>query len=282
MKKIWILAATALICVVFVAVSFAAKGFDKNVFAKNVAETFKSRGQNVDVQVDVLKKMEAPAGFYFVKLTFKDKMNGQVAGEQYMFSDGEFVVQDFLYSKNMDSVGKNLAFEFTPKADIDVSKLSPVIGKAGAENIIVEVTDFQCPFCVEANAYLHKKLKGRDNVVVYLMHMPLRQIHPKADVLAKVFEAGTLMGHNFANDLYDKSNGELSDAQIIEKYAKKSGDSAKFKEHVSSKAVADKIKAAEAQAHALGIKATPAIFVNGKLITGLDIPLLDKAIGNFK
>lgn len=282
MRKYLILPVVLVICAIFSAQSFAADIFDKDAFAKSIGETFKKRGQDVNIQVDVLKKMTAPAGYFFLKLTFKDKTSGKAVGEQFMFSDGTFVVQDFLEANSMDSLGKSLAFEYTPKVNIDLSKLSPVLGKPGAKNVIVEVTDFQCPFCIQANDYLHKKLKDRTDTVLYIMHLPLRQIHPKADILAKVFEAGLLMNQNFVNDLYDKANGDLTEAQIIEKYAKKTNNPATFKNHVASKAVADKVKASEEQSLALGVRATPAMFINGKLISGLDIPLIEKAIGDFK
>lgn len=282
MKKYLILFVAVLVCGAFAVTTFAAKGFDKSSFEKTVANTFSKRGQNVKVSADVLKKMDNPAGYYFLRLTFQDPKTGNKVGEQFMFSDGQFIVQDFLDAQSMDSIGKNLAFEFAPAAKIDLSGLTPSIGKVGAKNVIVEVTDFQCPFCVQANDYLHKTLKDRNDVVVYIMHMPLRQIHPRAEILAKVFEAGMLMNQNFANDLYDKANGELTEAQIIDKYAKKSGNEAKFKEHVSSKVVADKVKNAEKQAMDLGIRATPAMFINGKLISGFDVPLIEKAIGDFK
>lgn len=282
MRKYLLLPVVLVICAVFSVASFAADNFDKDAFAKNVGETFKKRGQDVDVKVDILKKMDSPAGYFFLKLTFIDKMTGKAAGEQNMFSDGKFIVQDFLEAKTMDSLGKSLAFAYTPKVYIDLTKLSPVLGKPGAKNVIVEVTDFQCPFCVQANDYLHKKLKNRNDVVLYIMHLPLRQIHPRAEILAKVFEAGLLMNQNFLNDLYDKANGDLTEVEIIDKYAKKTTNPEEFKEHIASKAVADKVQASEEQSLALNVRATPAMFINGKLISGLDMPLIDKAIGDFK
>lgn len=282
MKKYLILFVAVLISGVFAFNTFAAKSFDKEALGKTLATNFSKRGQSVKVNVDILKKMDSPAGYYFLRLTFQDPKTGNKVGEQFIFSDGEFIVQDFLDAGTMDSTAKSLAFEFTPTAKIDLSGLTPSLGKAGAKNVIVEVTDFQCPFCVQAHDYLHKTLKDRNDVVVYMMHMPLRQIHPRAEILAKVFEAGMLLNKNFATELYDKANGELTEVQIIDKFAKKSGNEAKFKEHVASKAVADKVKNAEKQALDLGIRATPAMFINGKLISGFDVPLIEKAIGDFK
>lgn len=282
MKKYLIVVVAVLICGTFSSTAFAAKGFDTDAFNKNVASTFKNRGQGVNVKTEVLKKMDNPQGYYFVKLVFSDPKTGQPVGEQFMFSDGKFIVQDFLSAKNMESLGKELAFDFAPVAQLDLSGLTPSLGKPGAKNVIVEVTDFQCPYCVQANAFLHKVLKDRKDVVVYMMHMPLRQIHPKADILAKVFEAGMMMGKNFANDLYDKANGELTEAQIINKYAKQTSDQATFKKHIASKEVADKVKNSEEQALKLGIRATPAMFINGKLISGFDEGLIMKAMRDFK
>lgn len=283
MKNIKVLFAALLCAGLFASAALAASEAEvKSKLSKSIVESMKGRGMDVNVKIDVLKKMDVPAGYYFLKLTFYDKKKPDaVAGEQYIFSDGDFVTQDFLRASDMGSIAKDLSFELSER-EVDITGLTPIIGRPGAKNVIVEVTDFQCPFCIKTNEYLHNKLKGRGDVVVYIMHFPLRNMHPKAEILAKIFEAGVLMGKNFGNELYDSVNHNMSDVQLIDKYAAKSGDAKRFKQLVSSKEVADKVLAAEARAKSMEVRSTPTLFINGKTISGFDIPLMDKAISEFK
>ena len=283
MKKLKVFFTVLLCAGLFTSSASASSETDlTNKLSRSIAESMKGRGMDVNVKIDVLKKMGTPAGYYFLKLTFYDKKKPDtVAGEQFVFSDGDFIVQDFLRASDMGSIAKDLSYEFSVK-EIDVTGLTPIMGKAGAKNVIVEVSDFQCPFCIKANEYLHSKLKNRRDVVVYMMHFPLRNMHPKAELLAKIFEAGAMMGKNFGNELYESVNHKMSDAQLLDKYAARSGDAVKFKQLVASKEVADKVLVAEERAKDLGVSSTPTLFINGKTISGFDVPLMEKAISEFK
>ena len=283
MKKIAVFFGVLLFAAVFASESVAASQADiTNALTKSIVNNMKGIGLDVNVKIDFLKKIDNPKGYYFIKLTFYDKKSpDKVAGEQYLFTDGNFIVQDFLRASDMSSIAKDLTFELSAK-DIDVSGLSPIMGTPGAKNVIIEVTDFQCPFCIKANEYLHNKLKNRKDVVVYVIHFPLRGMHPKAELLAKIFEAGISMGKNFGNELYDSKIHEMSDIDIINYFAKKSGDDRKFQTLVSSKEIGDKVLSAEAKAKEMNISSTPTVFINGKMVSGFDVPLMEKAISEFK
>ncbi len=271
---------------VFISSSFSIAASEAeiiNSLSKNIASSMKIRnGVDVIVKVDILKKIDKPQGYYFIKLSFYDKKNPkELAGEQFIFSDGAYIIPDIMNVKDMGSLAKELSFEFS-KRDVNVNGLTPILGKAGAKNVIIEVSDFQCPYCIKANEYLHNKLKNRNDVVVYLMHFPLRNMHPKAEILAKIFEAGMALGKNFGNELYNVSNHGKSDVVLINEFATKSGNPKKFKELVASEQIKNKVLNAEKQAKELGISSTPTLFVNGKMISGFDTVLIDKAISEFK
>ena len=271
---------------VFISSSFsiaASEAEIRNSLSKNIASSMKIRnGVDVIVKVDILKKIDKPQGYYFIKLSFYDKKNPrELAGEQFIFSDGSYIIPDIMNVKDMGSLSKELSFEFS-KRDVNVNGLTPILGKAGAKNVIIEVSDFQCPYCIKANEYLHNKLKNRNDVVVYLMHFPLRNMHPKAEILAKIFEAGMALGKNFGNELYNVANHGKSDVVLINEFATKSGNPKKFKELVASEQIKNKVLNAEKQAKELGISSTPTLFVNGKMISGFDTVLIDKAISEFK
>jgi len=280
MKK---LLSLAMIMSLFIATTaYANETALKKRVATAISANMASRGNEVNVNIDILKKLDKPAGYYFIKLTFYDKKSPKTSvGEQYMFTNGDVLVDDFIPIDSFNSLSRELQFDIST-VDIDLKNLTPAIGSHSAKNVFVKITDFQCSYCSQLNTYLHKKLKNRKDSVLYIMHLPIRSIHPRAETLAKVFEAGMMMKKNFVNDLYSPSNANLSDVEIIDKYAKRSGNATKFKKLVASKKVSKKIADSEKLAMELGISSTPILFVNGKKISGFDKPLIDKAIKNLK
>ncbi|MDR0454176.1 MAG: thioredoxin domain-containing protein [Deferribacteraceae bacterium] len=253
-----------------------------NSLTESIRQTIKARNIDADVEVKRLAKLDAPNGFYFYRVTIKDRDSGD-SHEQYVFFDGKFIAPDFIKYENSLSLSKELQFDYN-YTDIDTSNLSLLYGKSGAKNVIVKITDFECPYCRTANAYLENKLKGGEyDVAVYIIHFPLTSIHRKAELFAKVFEAGYIMKKNFSHELFsNEALLDMTDSDIITYFASKSENDAKFRELVYSDGVAQHIKDTVSQAQSHGINATPVIYINGKRIEGFDAGLIDKAISSFK
>lgn len=246
----------------------------------SVEKTMQARGvSNVNVSVERLKKLDSPEGFYFYKVVVSD---GRSSQDQYFFFDGSYIVSDFM-GINGSSMAKDLMFEYV-KADIDVSNLSLIYGNRDAKNVIVKITDFECPYCREANRYIEEKIKERGDVAVYIAHFPLR-IHPNAVMDAKIFEAGLLVGMNFAHELFtNNSLLEMSEDRLIEHFVKlvDEQDRPKFKEFIESEQVGLKLVEGQKTAREHGVNSTPTMFINGKKIDGFDPQLVDRAFGEFK
>jgi glutaredoxin len=240
-------------------------------------ENFKKRKlTDVTAKVSVLQELDSPKGFYFVKVKIDDKKNNRQV-TQYVISDGNYLLPDVIDLKKGSSLLKDLTFKYEVY-DVDTKNLSLIGGKKDAKNVIVKVSDFQCPFCNKGAKYLKKKLEGRDDYALYMLNLPLA-MHNQSMLRAKVLEAGLKMGKNFSEDLYDVNK---SDEELIKYFAEKTGDPEKFKELVNSKEIEDRVKAQMKQAEKLGISSTPVFFINGKKIPGFNPQLIDKAINNFK
>ncbi|MDR2400522.1 MAG: DsbA family protein [Deferribacteraceae bacterium] len=250
--------------------------------ANSIKLTFANRGlTNINVEVSMLKELEAPQGFYFYRIVLSDPENNFPPTEQYLFYDGQFVAPSFRDASTQEDLGSTLAFDFSYK-EVDIAGLSLIHGKAGAPNVIVKITDFECPYCRKTNAFLEQKLANRDDTAVYVMNFPL-SIHQNAVPFAKVFEAGARMGQNFGSELF--SNDvllSLNEQQIIDYFAARSGDEAKFKELYASEEVAGIILAQMERSAALGVNATPVLYINGKRIDGFNTPLINRAFNSFE
>jgi glutaredoxin len=258
--------------------------FASNLFALSVEEqlklaltdNFKKRGfKDIDLSIKRIKGIDMLKGFYFFRVDINDKERNR-QNTQYIISDGKYIIPDVIDLKNNDSLIKDLAFEYDI-TDIDVSKLTFVKGDKKSKNVIVDVSDFQCPFCRKAHTYLNEKLAGKKDYALYMMHYPL-SIHDKAMIYAKIFEAGLILNKNFAEELYSGEYDSLKDEEIIDKFAKMAGNPDEFKKLVHDKKIEDKILQSSNYASTLGINSTPVIFFNGRKVEGYNTKLLDKGI----
>lgn len=58
------------------------------------------------------------------------------------------------------------------------------IGSATAKQVLVEFSDFQCPFCAQAAFNVDQLVVQNPDVAVVYRHLPLTQIHPHAEAAA--------------------------------------------------------------------------------------------------
>lgn len=278
MKKIFILSILAVFTAMNV-FAYTSDEIDKRLYTA-ISNTMKARNLNVQIETERVKEMAEPKGFNLYKVTIKDTARN-MENTQYMFFNGDTIAPDFIDSKTNSSLSRVIIFD-TSITNIDTTELTPLYGKKGAKNVIIKITDFECPYCRQADEYLEQKLKSKNDVVVYIVHMPL-QIHRNAVTLAKVFEAGMMMGKNFGHEIFsNKELSQKSEEEILEIYGKKSGNQKKFIENYNSPAVAAKLEHSAKLAAELGVSATPVIFINGKKVDGFDMQLIDRGLAEIK
>ena len=146
---------------------------------------------------------------------------------------------------------------------------SPSRGAENAKVVLVEFSDFQCPFCGRVTPTLDEVRKNfSSDVRVVFKHLPL-SMHPKAPAAHAAAEAAHLQGKFWEmHDLIFAKQGEMSPEKYVE-YAKQIGlDVARFQRDVASDAVKKRVAADSAEASKLGVSGTPAFFVNGRFLSG--------------
>lgn len=281
---------------------------DLKVLEKNLQDAFAKAGQEQDikVKVDELKNLkDILPGFAFVEIKIYNKNN--LVNTERVITNGQYFAKDIIDSKTLSSLKDELEFEFVKVETIDTSKLTLAGGNANSKNVIVEITDFQCPYCKKANGLFKNELKNKSDYALYIVHLPL-DMHPNAQIMAQVFEAGMQMGFNFKNDLFEsdyikvietkiedlqKAGTQLNQEalavlidevnnQIINDFAAKTDNPDKFKSLVNSDYVKSKIEETKKMAEQLNISATPAFYINGKSISGYNESLILKSLNNIK
>lgn len=142
---------------------------------------------------------------------------------------------------------------------------SPTTGPSGAPIVMVEFADFECPHC-QAMAPLIDQTVDQHKADLRFVYkfLPLPG-HTHADPAARAAWAAQQQGKFW--EMHHKlfANGEHLEQSDLEAYARDIGlDLAKFKLDMGSKGATDKIAADKKLADSLGVKGTPAIFINGR------------------
>ena len=146
---------------------------------------------------------------------------------------------------------------------------SPVQGKPGARITLVELTDFQCPFCsrvVPTVKAIQQKYGDDVRLVVKMNPLPF---HPNAMPAAKAALAAQKQGKFFEMyDLLFANQGQLS-PESYDKWAQQIGlDMNKFHADLNDPALATRITEEQAQAQKVGLAGTPGFLINGKKLSG--------------
>ncbi len=145
------------------------------------------------------------------------------------------------------------------------------IGPEDARVTLEEFGDFECPPC----GLLHPVLKTMEKefgqrLRVIFREFPLVPTHPHALVAARSAEAAGLQGkfwemHDLLFENQRSWHEEFDARPTFEGYAKKVGlDLERFRRDVSSQVVEQRIFLDGKRAHALGVKGTPTVFLNGR------------------
>lgn len=152
------------------------------------------------------------------------------------------------------------------------------IGAADAPVVIVEFTDYQCPFCSRHFLQTYPQIKAEyidtGKVRYVFMDFPLSSIHPQAQLAS---EAARCAGdqnayvemHNTLFARQDAWNGREDAATVFTGFAEELElDAATFAACLENRDHEAAVLANLEQGISLGVDGTPAFFINGNFISG--------------
>ena len=178
------------------------------------------------------------------------------AGEQvFYFSPEGYLFFGEIWTKD----GKNLTAEMREKVMADRVKDLPLdkalmIGNGPRK--IIEFTDPDCPYCRKVDSFLAK----RTDVTRYVYFVPLRKIHPDAEKKARY-----ILSHPDRQKAFHEVFGGALDGKPIP---------------VPDGSQQTQLEEMEKIASGLGVRGTPALWIDGAHVNGADLQrisgLLDK------
>lgn len=172
-------------------------------------------------------------------------------------------------SKDREELTKS--FENPLKPNID--KSDAIRGPRNAPLVLVEYSDFQCPFCSRGNQVVNQLIsKYGDQIQLVYKHLPL-SFHDKAMIAAQYFEAIKIQNEEKAFKFHDeifKAQNKLSNGEkFLKEIAKNLGiDMKKLESDLHSDKVLEQIKEHEAEAAKFGMQGTPGFILNGIPVRG--------------
>jgi protein-disulfide isomerase len=218
-------------------------------------------------------------GFYEVKIRGSQ---GNASQEEtfYVSKDGQKIIRGSVYD-----IAQNPF-----KSDLDKLKTEyqPSFGTPGAPVVLVEFSDFECPFCREQAKMLRDNLLAAypKEVRFYYLDFPLESLHPWAKAAAMM---GRCIFHQNASTFWDYHDWIFAHQQeitpenlkekVLEFAAGKGIDAAQLSKCIDSKATEEEVNKTKAEGLAVEVSSTPTLFVNGRRMVGtLQWPDLKRVI----
>ncbi|MEM4389399.1 MAG: thioredoxin domain-containing protein [Candidatus Micrarchaeia archaeon] len=147
------------------------------------------------------------------------------------------------------------------------------MGEPSAPVVIVEYSDFQCPFCAEfwraVLPAIQRDFLSTGKARFVYKHFPLENIHPLAVMAAEAAECAGEQGHFWEyHDLLFANQASLSEGSFIALAANLSLDMPRFTACLESRQKASIVAAHQSEGLANGVRGTPTFFINGRVVVG--------------
>jgi Na+/H+ antiporter NhaA/protein-disulfide isomerase len=153
-------------------------------------------------------------------------------------------------------------------------------GPLEAPITLVEYGDFECPYCGQAEPVVRELLRDFGDIRYVWRHLPLSDVHPRAQVAAEATEVADEQGAFWQmHDLLLDHQDRLTPDDLV-RYADELGldvgqFTSRLQEHAGAARVAEDVDSADLS----GVSGTPTFFINGRRHYGAyDIDTLTKAV----
>lgn len=210
---------------------------------------------------------------------FYDKNKAQINGD---FEDVRVQIERYVFEQNRVGVLREYRGRLESKYDVstsldpirfavEVADNDPRKGPDNAPIRVVEWSDFQCPFCARVGPAIQQVIDTYgDQVQVVFRDYPLpANMHPQAQVSAEAGQCAHEQGRFW--DMHDKmfANQRALTAEQLKGYAKELElDEAAFNECLDSGRQREAVLADHGEGLSIGVRGTPAIFINGRRLQG--------------
>lgn len=216
----------------------------------DIAETLKS---NPKIIIDALEK--DPEMF----LDFLERLTSKA--------------RELQAKKRRESEDQEVVERMTNPLKPEIREDEMIRGTKGAPLVLVEYSDFECPFCSRGYNTVMELLKSYEGKIQFIYkHLPL-SFHQNAKMASYYFEAVRIQDEKkaakFHDELYQNQSKLKNGTKYFDKVAKSLGvDMGKLAKDIKSEAVAKRVQSDMDEAEKFGFSGTPGFLLNGIPVKG--------------
>ena len=194
---------------------------------------------------------------------------------QIIRSHPEVIIESFeIYQEQQEQQQEQASQEFLKKLKTDSQSIigeSPATDFVGEKTVLIEFSDFQCPYCREAHDTLKQfQTDHKDEVTVVYKNYPLSSIHPEAIPAAKAAWAAGQQGKFWQyHDKLFQQQDKLGQQLYVDIAKKLELDLTKFNQDRAGVVASTAIEKDVEMAEKLGIEGTPFFIMNGEFLSGV-------------
>jgi protein-disulfide isomerase len=159
------------------------------------------------------------------------------------------------------------SFDKSKRAKLDTKDFGPPLGNPKAPITLVEFSDFGCPFCQMFRPQIEQFVAERkDRVKLFYKPFPLPgHEHSAASAEAVEWARDRGLGWQMHDLIFTHPRAQGTDDLVG--YAKELGaDGNDLRKSLETQRHKDRIEASKAEARAAGLRGTPTVFINGRLL----------------
>ncbi|NHW88093.1 MAG: DsbA family protein [Archaeoglobales archaeon] len=237
---------------------------DEKEFSKNLEKALQEINRRIQINYPGVsarvKNYTAAGEFYIVNIEFYDK-NGTISVDKYYISkDGKLIVSAN-YANYMISLEKVHVSE-----DDD-----PWIGAKDAKVVIVEFSDYACPYCAKFALEVEKKIveNYKNTVKLVFRDFPVHgeSSYKAAEAANCAREQGKFWEYHYL--LFERQKEWYNNVSKFLDYAEELGlNSEKFRECLDSGKYRQEVEKDFMDGVSYGVQGTPTFFINDDMVIG--------------
>ena len=156
-----------------------------------------------------------------------------------------------------------------PRVEVAVADGTPARGPADAPIVMIEYTDFQCPFCTRVQPTLDALMKRYDGQIRHVFkNLPL-PMHAEAQLAGAASLCAQDQGKFWEyHDWLFANQRKLSRDSMVAQAGELGMDVEAFTGCIDKGAYLTVVRADMAEANSFGITGTPGFLINGRVLTG--------------
>ncbi|HXK52907.1 DsbA family protein [Candidatus Nomurabacteria bacterium] len=152
----------------------------------------------------------------------------------------------------------------TIRSVLELNDSDHVRGKADSDLVLIEYSDFSCPYCQSYHPNVKAAIEQAGDVAYVYRHFPLPSIHPNAQKQAEASECAAKIGGNeafwkYADAIFSTKSG--TQEQLITLALEQGLDEGSFTSCLTSGETAKKVSSDQENGLKIGIRGTPSSFV---------------------